>query len=96
MEKNHIFRKSVVIIGIFLIIALTFTTIDRVRYNHGNKPIFTINVWGGECKIFMGIAYSVTYAYPEVNIYDEKKEYPPEWRWAWEDIRDIIYIRIKQ
>lgn len=95
MEKNHIFRKLVVIIGIFLIIALTFTTVDRMRFNHGNKPMFTINVWGGECQICMGLVYSVTYFYPLINIEDEKKEYPPEWKWVWEDVGDIIYLRIK-
>lgn len=94
MEKKDTFRKLLVIIGVFLIIVSIFTTVDRMRFNNGNKPTFTINVWGSECKIYMGIVYSVTYFYPEINIYDEKKEYPPEWRWIWEDVRDIIYLRI--
>lgn len=95
MEKNHTFRKVFVIIGIFLIIVTIFTTVDRVRFNHGDNPTFTINVWGGNCKIYMGVVYSVTYFYPEINIYDENTEYPPEWKWIWEDVRDIIYLRIK-
>jgi hypothetical protein len=73
-----------IIISTALIILTSLALIDRARFNNGMDTIFTRDAGGCECQVYDGIGYSVIYYFPETPL-EDTKEYPPTWRWFWEE-----------
>lgn len=84
MKKKKLFIAFVSII-ILLLIPVSFTITDKIRYDNGKEAIFVWDIGGGgEVIIYKGIFYSILYFYPETTI-DDNQEISSEWVWFWED-----------
>lgn len=84
MKTKKVIRIFLILVIAILLLLTSFIVTDRIRFSNGEAPIFARGAWGGECKEYIGIGYTVMYYYPETTI-DDTREYSPDWYWFWEE-----------
>jgi hypothetical protein len=74
----------IVILVIALLIPVSFSITDRIRFNNGQYPIFAqYRGAGDDCFIYEGIGYHIIYPCPLTDVSDQT-EYSADWRWFWD------------
>ncbi|SHJ81695.1 hypothetical protein SAMN02745136_00967 [Anaerocolumna jejuensis DSM 15929] len=83
MKKKKLFIV-LMILGILLLIPVSFTIIDKIRYDNGKSAIFVKESGGCEEIIYAGVFYSIHYSVPQIGPEDDSGGDNSSWVWFWE------------